>query len=322
MTAFDVVTMGRIGIDLYPEQSGVPLAEVTSFRRFLGGSPTNVAVGAARLGRSSAVVTRVGSDGFGDFAIAALEGYGVSAEWVGRDPVLHTPIAFAELFPPDHFPLTFYREPAAPDSLISREDLDLGAIAAAGILWVSGGSLATEPARGAVVAAVTARSGASTVLDLDYRPALWPDPGVMRAAVADLLPRVRVVVGNESEFSAAFGQEDPSAAVEAALAHGVELAVLKRGPLGVSLFCADGSRSHVDPIEVDVVCGLGAGDAFGAALCHGLLSGWTGDRLAAFANAAGAIVASRLACSDAMPTVSEVEDLLARVARAAKGSAG
>jgi 5-dehydro-2-deoxygluconokinase len=300
---------------LYPEQSGVPLAEVTSFRRFLGGSPTNVAVGAARLGHTAAIVTRVGSDGFGDFAIAALESYGVSSQWVGRDSALHTPIAFAELFPPDHFPLTFYREPAAPDSQVSVSDLDLEAIARARILWISGGSLAGEPSRSAVAAALGARRDSLTVFDLDYRPSLWPDPASMAAAMTDVMPGVSVVIGNETEFCVAFAMDEPFAAVNAAIAKGARFAVLKRGPLGVTVISSDGSRSDVEPIAVEVVCGLGAGDAFGAAFCHGLLSGWQTDRLARFANAAGAIVASRLACSDAMPTIGEVEALLANQTR-------
>src|SRR5688572_19177029 len=109
LTAFDLIAIGRVGIDLYPEQSGVTLAEVRSFAKFLGGSPTNVAVACARYGHSAAIITRVGDDGFGTYVRSALEGFGVDSRYVGTDPYFRTPLVFCELHPPDHFPLLFYR---------------------------------------------------------------------------------------------------------------------------------------------------------------------------------------------------------------------
>src|SRR5206468_10818133 len=112
---YDVLTMGRVGVDVYPLQSGVHLADVRTFAKSLGGSPTNVAVGTARYGHRAAVITKVGDDGFGAYVREALSGFGVDTRWVGTDPTLRTPVVFAEVYPPDRFPILFYREPRAPD---------------------------------------------------------------------------------------------------------------------------------------------------------------------------------------------------------------
>src|SRR5215211_3096731 len=175
MTApFDVLTMGRIGVDVYPLQVGVSLREVQTFGKYLGGSPTNVAVAAARYGRRSAVITRTGQDPFGEYLHDALRGFGVDDRFVTAVPGLPTPVTFCEIFPPDDFPLYFYRFPKAPDLEIRPEELDLDAIAAADIFWVTGTGLCQEPSRSATMAALEARgSHGITVLDLDYRPMFW-----------------------------------------------------------------------------------------------------------------------------------------------------
>jgi len=308
MTApFEVLTAGRISIDVYPEQVGVGLEDVTSFGKFLGGSPTNVAVAAARHGRRSAVITRVGDDPFGRYLRRRLGEYGVSDEFVAAVDHLPTPVTFCEIFPPDDFPLYFYREPKAPDLEISPDELDYDAIRAAEIFWVTVTGLCQEPSRSATLAALEARGrNGITILDLDYRPMFWPHPEEAGAAVGDALKHVTVAVGNREECEVAVGETEPAAAAAALRDRGVELAVVKQGPKGV-LAVDDSGSVEVPPVPVDVVNGLGAGDAFGGALCHGLLSGWETARVMRFANAAGAIVAGRLACSDAMPTPDEVE---------------
>lgn len=168
---FDLITMGRVGVDLYPEQSGVPLAEVTSFSKFLGGTATNVAVACARYGHSAAVITKVGDDGFGPYVRSALRGFGVDDRYVGTDPDLRTPVVFIEIHPPDHFPILFYREPKAPDMNLRLEELDLEEIGAARIFWTTGTGLSDEPSRAATLGALDhrAKSGV-TIHDLDYRP--------------------------------------------------------------------------------------------------------------------------------------------------------
>lgn len=310
--------MGRVSVDLYPEQIGAPLAEVETFAKSLGGSATNVAVAAARLGHSSAVITKVGDDGFGPYVRKALEEFGVDARWVGTDPKLRTPIVFCEIHPPDHFPLLFYREPKAPDMNLSLEDLDLEAISAAPLFWTTGTGLSDEPSRSSTLAALDARANATgtpgiTVHDLDYRPMLWGSEEEARRYNREALRRASVTVGNRDEVEMAVGSRDPLEASAALLDLGVELAVVKQGPEGVLARTAEGVV-EVPPIEVEIVNGLGAGDAFGGALCHALLSGWEVERAIRYANAAGAIVASRLACADDMPTREEVEALLERSA--------
>ncbi|MFE2353395.1 5-dehydro-2-deoxygluconokinase [Streptomyces parvulus] len=310
---FDLITMGRIGVDLYPLQTGVPLAEVETFGKFLGGSASNVAVAAARLGRAAAVITRTGDDPFGGYLHRALKDFGVDDRWVTPVAAHPTPVTFCEIFPPDDFPLYFYRRPKAPDLEIHPEELDLDAVRAARIFWMTGTGLSEEPSRTATLAALAHRAKAgTTVFDLDWRPMFWSDPDQARPHYAEALRHATVAVGNLEECEVATGVREPRACAEALLAAGVELAVVKQGPRGVLAVHRDGRSAEVEPVPVEVVNGLGAGDAFGGALCHGLLSGWELERIMRYANAAGALVASRLACSSAMPTGAEVDDLLAR----------
>ncbi|QIY96029.1 5-dehydro-2-deoxygluconokinase [Streptomyces sp. S1D4-11] len=320
--AYDLITMGRIGVDLYPLQTGVPLAQVTSFGKFLGGSATNVAVAASRLGRRTAVITRTGDDPFGAYLHEALRGFGVDDRWVTPVAGLPTPVTFCEIFPPDDFPLYFYRQPKAPDLEIDAHDLDLDAVREARIFWVTGTGLSEEPSRTATLAALAHRAkSATTVFDLDWRPMFWNSTArkgtagkapedFARAFYAEALRHTTVAVGNLDEVEIATGVREPHAAAEALLGAGVELAVVKQGPKGVLAVHRDGTSAEVPPLPVTVLNGLGAGDAFGGSLCHGLLAGWDLERIMRHANAAGAIVASRLECSSAMPTPEEVEDAL------------
>jgi 5-dehydro-2-deoxygluconokinase len=304
--------MGRISVDVYPLQVGVPLQKVETFGKYLGGSPTNVAVAAARYGRSSAVITRTGDDPFGEYLHDALRGFGVDDRFVTSVPLIPTPVTFCEIFPPDDFPLYFYRYPTAPDLQIQADELDLDAIRAAEIFWVTVTGLSEEPSREATLTALRARAGSAgrTVLDLDYRPMFWSSREEARKWVQEALPYVDVAVGNLDEWDTAVGEREPYAAARALHDRGVPLAIVKQGPKGV--LAHDGTTQvEVPPVPVEVVNGLGAGDAFGGALCHALLAGWDLERSMRFCNAAGAIVAGRLACADAMPTPAEVESKIA-----------
>ena len=312
MPSPEVITMGRVGVDLYPEQIGVTLAEVRTFAKSLGGSATNVAVACARLGRRAAVITKVGDDGFGVYVRRALAEFGVDARWVGTDAALPTPLVFCEIFPPDRFPVYFYREPKAPDMNIARDELDLGAIAAAPLFWTTGTGLSDEPSRTATLAALDARRRRDiTIHDLDHRHHLWRSGDDPRRWAREAVKRATVVVGNTDEVEMATTTRDPRAAAAALLDLGAKLAIVKRGGEGVYARTADEELS-VAAVEIPVLNGLGAGDAFGGALCHGLLAGWPLRRTLEAANAAGAIVASRLACADAMPTLGEIETIVAR----------
>lgn len=306
----EALTIGRVGVDLYPEQSGVPLAGVRTFAKSLGGTATNVAVAAARLGRCTAVLTKVGPDGFGDYVRQALDGFGVSPDFVGTSPDLQTPVVFCELNPPADPPLLFYRSPIAPDLTLTDDDVPWEVVESVPLLWVTGTGVSVEPARATQRKILEARGRREhTVLDLDYRPMFWPSVEQARAEIGGLLDHVTVAVGNRTEVEVAVGTADPDTAADRLLERGLRLAVIKKGAEGVLVATPDG-RWTVPPQRVEVVCGLGAGDGFGGALIHGLLSGWDPVRIAEYANAAGALVASRLACADAMPTAGEIEELL------------
>src|SRR5207249_2970223 len=151
---FDVLTMGLVGVDLYPLQSGVALADVRTFAKSLGGTATNVAVGAARYGHRAGVITKVGDDPFGAYVRQALRGFGVDDRFVGTDPKLRTPVVFTELHPPDSFPILFYREPKAPDMNLTPEEVDRGAVRTARIFWTTGTGLSDEPSRSATIGAL------------------------------------------------------------------------------------------------------------------------------------------------------------------------
>jgi 5-dehydro-2-deoxygluconokinase len=315
---FDVITMGRVSVDLYPEQIGVPLPRVKTFAKSLGGSPTNVAVAAARLGARTAVVTKVGDDPFGTYVREALAGFGVDPRWVSTDPDLRTPLAFCEIHPPDDFPLLFYREPKAPDLNLARSDLDLESIRRARLLWTTGTGLSAEPSRSATLMALEARVGTPhggiTIHDLDHRTVFWSDQAEAGHWAREALAHATVAVGNQDEVEMAVGTRDPREASEALLELGVGLAIVKRGPDGVL------ARTHagvleLEPIRLEVRNGLGAGDAFGGALAYALLADWDTERALRLANAAGALVASRLACADDMPTLSELEPLVGEEVR-------
>jgi 5-dehydro-2-deoxygluconokinase len=307
---YEVLTMGRVGVDIYPQQSGVPLEEVETFSKSVGGSATNVAIAAARHGRRSAVVTRTGDDPFGRYIVRELERLGVSTRLVSTVDGLNTPVTFCEIFPPDDFPLYFYRQPKAPDLMITAGSLDLAAVEKATVFWATVTGLSEEPSRQAHHVAWQARGRRPlTILDLDYRPMFWKSPEVATREVGRALEHVTVAVGNREECEIAVGETEPERAADALLERGVELAVVKQGPKGVLAKTRD-ERIEVPAHLVQVINGLGSGDGFGGALCHGLIEGWSLDRTLRFANAAGGIVATRFECSTAMPTTDEVEAVL------------
>jgi 5-dehydro-2-deoxygluconokinase len=319
VAGFDVITVGRVSVDLYPEQVGVGLPEVTRFTKSLGGSPTNVAVASARLGTHATVVTKVGDDPFGDYIRQALERFGVDPRFVSTDPKLRTPLAFCEIHPPDNFPILFYREPKAPDMNLSYADMPLEEIVDCQLFWTTGTGLSDEPSRSATLAALEARArtahvsqtGWITVHDLDHRPDLWESEDEAGRLAREAIRHATIVVGNPEEVEVATGTRDAYAAAEALLELGARVAIVKRGGDGVVARTATGELVEVPPVQVEVRNGLGAGDAFGGALCHGLVSGWDLERALRFANAAGAIVASRMLAADDMPTAADVESMLA-----------
>jgi 5-dehydro-2-deoxygluconokinase len=307
---YDLIAIGRTSVDIYPLQYGVGLEDVQTFQKFLGGSATNVSIAAARHGLTSAIITRTGNDPFGKYIHKELKRLGVDDRYVTSVPDLLTPVVFCEIFPPDNFPLYFYRKPKAPDLVINTDELDLEAISTAKIYWSTLTGLSEEPSRSAHFAAWKARGKKEhTVLDLDYRPMFWQNPAQATEQIAQALPYVTVAVGNKEECEVAVGETIPERAADALLDRGVELAIVKQGPKGVMAKTRD-EMVEVAPHQVEVLNGLGAGDGFGGALCYGLLNGLSLEEMLRFANIAGAIVATRLECSTAMPTTSEVNAII------------
>jgi 5-dehydro-2-deoxygluconokinase len=252
----EVVTVGRVSVDLYATQKGVGFDGDQTFVKSVGGSPTNVAVAAARLGRRAAVVTKVGDDGFGRYVQNRLSGWGVSLAHVGVAPTGQTPLALAALAPPEAPQIAFYRGAAAPDTTLVADDLPPEVASGCGVLWISQGALAQGTTAAATTTWMNQRARSRhTVLDLDYRPALWPDPAAARRASTLAIALSTVVVGNLEECEMALGTPDPQAAADALLAAGVELAVVKLGADGVLLANMAG-RWQIPPVPVDVVCGL------------------------------------------------------------------
>lgn len=300
-----VVVIGRVGADLPPDAAGVALEDVRRFTRFPGGYGGNVGTGLARLGASAAVVATVGDDGHGRFVRAYLANEGVDVSALRLDPALRTPLAFYEAWPPDRFPVTFYPSPA----YWALEPGQLGPAAMAAGTWlVSATTLAHEPARGVLLDALERRAsgdstGRRTVLDLDWRPVLWADPQEIAAVVGRALALADTVIGSESEFASL----DLDA--EALARSGEAVVFLKRGEQGARYLAGD-AVIDLPPVVVETLCGLGSGDAFAAVVGDGLARGRDPGLILRRANAAGAIVATRLTCADAMPSPAEIDEVI------------
>ena len=306
----ELLTVGRISIDLYCDQVGADWHAAQSFRKAVGGSPTNVAIAAARLGHRAAVYTKVGADPFGEVAVQELRDFGVDTRFVGTEPGTVTPLAFTVLDPPEDPPLLFRRDPPVPDFQLRPGEVDAAMVSEVPILWITGSALSEEPSGSTVEAMLEARGRRRhTVLDLDYRPMFWRSRAEATARIGAAIDHATIAVGNREECAVAVGSGNPHEAAMRLRERGIELAIVKLGGEGVLVAGEDGERL-IEPPRIQVLCGLGAGDAFGGALAHGLLSGWLPERTVAFANAAGGIVASRLLCSQAMPYEREVRELL------------
>lgn len=310
----DVISVGRISVDLYAVEPNASFEDQQSFRKSVGGSPTNVAVAAARLGHRVTLVTKVGQDGFGDYVRRRLHEWGVDTTYVTSVPGFPTPLAFAALTPPETPTVIFYRGDAAPDTTLEVTDIPGGLIRDARILWVSQTSLSQGSTTGTCLTWMGRRTrDQHTILDLDYRPTLWSGVDHARAVAQKAISLATVVVGNAEECEVALGIGDPDKAADRLLDDGVRLAIIKLGA-GGALLANPTERVRVAPTPIQVVCGLGAGDAFGGALCHGLLEGLGLEEIGALANAAGAHVATQLTCADAMPSMEELQRFMEEAA--------
>lgn len=324
---FDVLTMGRSSIDLYSNDVGAPFVDITSFAAYVGGCPTNVGVGTRRLGLNSAVLTAVGPDPVGDFILHFLQKEGVETRYVPKKPGKRTSAVVLGIEPPDRFPLVYYRDNCA-DIELTIDDVLAAPVADSRALFISGTGLSKEPSRSATLyAAELAKAAGKTVfLDLDFRPDQWHDPRAFGVVVRSALPLVDVAMGSEEEVKVAAGETritvthsqvsnyqvagDTGAAIQAMLDAGLGVLVAKHGPKGASVYLQGGDVVQAAAFPVEILNVLGAGDAFASGLLYGRLQGWDWHKSARMANAVGAIVVTRPACANSMPTLTEVEEFV------------
>jgi len=299
----DLITVGRISVDLFAEQMNTSFSQPQTFHKSIGGSPTNVAVAAAKLGHKSAIVTKVGIDPLGQYVLNKLSEFGVNTDFVKVAESGLTPVVLASQDPPEDPKIIFHRQPQAPDTQLTLSDLDSDTLLAAKIFWVSACALSNgETAKSAMTWLKQRGRKQESIIDLDYRPSFWSSADAARAAAQEAISMCTIAIGNIAECQVALGISDPQEAATELLKRGVRIAIVKMGGDGV-LLATQNERIIIAPRSIKLVCGLGAGDAFGGAFVHGLLSGWGLQEIGEFANAAGAYLASELMCSDAMPTI-------------------
>jgi 5-dehydro-2-deoxygluconokinase len=317
--AYDLLTMGRSSIDLYANEVGAPFVDIRSFAAYVGGSPTNIAVGAQRLGLRTAVITAVGDDPVGDFILSFLEREKVTTRFIPRKPGTRTSAVVLGIEPPDKFPLVYYRDNCA-DNQLSIDDVSNSPTGDCRVFEFSGTGLSQEPSRSATIFAAeqAGAAGATVVLDLDFRPNQWHDPRAFGVTVRTVLPLVDIVLGTEDECKAALLSDpnqvqvthsqisgaqvagDLRAAVEAMQRRGPEVIVVKRGEQGATVFETSKPALSVPGFPVEVYNVLGAGDAFAAGFIYGLVKGWDYYKAARMGNAGGAIVVTRHGCANFM----------------------
>lgn len=330
MKTLDLITIGRAGVDLYGAQVGGRLEDMGSFRKYIGGSPTNIACGTARLGLKSGLITRVGDEHMGRFIREQLVREGVDVRGVATDPERLTALVILGIRDEEQFPLIFYRENCA-DMALCEADIDEALIADTRSVLATGTHLSNPRTEAATIRALelARKHGAQTALDIDYRPNLWGVAGhgdgesrfVESAAVTAKLQKslhyFDLIVGTEEEFHIAGGSLDTIEALRNVRAVSGATLVCKRGAKGAVAFegaipdtLDEGQSGPGFPIEVFNV--LGAGDGFFSGLMKGWLDGETWPRALEYANACGAFAVSRHGCTPAYPSLAELEFFLKR----------
>jgi len=310
MADSEVYVLGRVIVDIYGNEQDIPLKEVRTFHKYLGGSAGNTAVGLARQGAKVGLISRVGNDPHGDFLLDVLQREGVHTAMVQRDRNYQTGLAFAALRPPGDSEVLFYCDPCAYQHLCVQ-DLDLTRIEQAKIMVVCATTLSTSPSREATLVALkkNRESGGLNVIDVDWRPMFWKDIDEARLYYEWAVCEADVVLANEAELTFLGQSTDPYEASRVVMSLGPKQLVAKRGGEGVLYFGPEG-EIQTPAFQVKVLNTLGAGDGFGAAYTYGLLQNWDIHRRLTYAAAAGAIVVSRHSCSEAMPTALETENFI------------
>jgi 5-dehydro-2-deoxygluconokinase len=309
VNGLDVTILGRIGYDLYSEEPNVPLPEVRRFSRYLGGSSANMAVGLARLGARVGIVAALGTDSLSDFLVEFLKQEKVDTSRVQRAAGFLPSMCLTEVTPPDKFPQVFYRRDPA-DTRVDLSDEDLQYLAGARMFITNGTSLCASPSRESTYMALekAKAAGRRVVLDVDYRSMSWRKPEEAGLAVRLALPWVDVLIGNDVELKLVAAAEKLEDAVERLRAK-LPVLVSKLGDQGTRVYRGQ-EVVFRPPYKVEVVSTIGAGDGFASGFLYGLLREMSIEEALHYGNAAAAIVVSRLSCSEAMPTLEEVEALI------------
>ena len=306
----DVVILGRIGYDLYSEEPHVPLPQVRRFSRYLGGSSANMAVGLSRLGAHVGIVSSLGDDSLSRFLIDFLEAEKVETSHVQTAPGFLPSLCLTEVSPPDRFPQVFYRHDAVDIMLDATAD-DLKYVSSGSMFVTNGTTLCGSPSRESAYRALESakNAGCRVVLDVDYRSMSWRNPQEAGLAVRLALPFVDVLIGNQLELKLVAGLDDLDAATAKLQAAGVPMLVSKLGEMGTRVL-SEGGAVYLPPYSVDVCTTIGAGDGFASGFLYAMLKGLPVVECLHYGNAAAAIVVSRLSCSEAMPLLSEVEEMM------------
>jgi len=326
---YDLITMGRATIDLYAQDIGVPFEKIKSFAAYVGGSPTNIAVGARRLGLDVALISGVGEDPVGDFVLAFLSEEQIDTEFITRKPTARTGAALLGIERPDLTPLVYYRDNAA-DIQLTIDDVKAAPLAECKAFEFAGTNLSQEPSRSATLFAVelAKSAGASVIMDLDLRADQWGDVRAFGLMVRSVLPLVDIAIGTEEEIKAVVMESaeqlsithsqvtapeisgDLDTALLALLERGLEALVVKHGSKGSSVHLQGGEVIHAPGFSVEVYNVLGAGDAFASGLIYGRLKGWDWYRAARMGNACGAIIVTRHGCANFMPYENEALEFI------------
>lgn len=327
---YDLLNMGRSSLDLYANDVGAPFVDIQSFAAYVGGSPTNICVGARRLGLKTALLTAVGTDPVGDFILNFLNREGIDTQYIPRKPAHRSSAVVLGIEPPDKFPLVYYRENCA-DIHLTIDDVLNAPVGDCRFFQFAGTNLSKEPSRSATLfaAELARQSGATVVLDVDFRPDQWHDVRAFGVQIRAALRLVDVVIGTQDEVNAALLTSpeqmkvshsqmsdahvvgDTNQAIGALLAAGPQAVVLKVGALGAQVHLKDGQTIHAPGFPVEVYNILGAGDAFGGGFLYGLAHDWGWYKAARLGNACGAIVVTRHGCANFMPTLAEVAAFVA-----------
>ncbi|GAB4509989.1 MAG: hypothetical protein OHK0046_05990 [Anaerolineae bacterium] len=327
---YDVLHMGRSSIDLYANDVGAPFVNINSFAAYVGGSPTNISVGARRLGLNTALLTAVGQDPVGDFILHFLNNEGVETKYIPRKPGARSSAVVLGIEPPDKFPLVYYRDNAA-DIQLTIDDVLAAPVTDCKVFQFAGTNLSREPSRSATVFAAEAakQAGATVVLDVDFRPDQWHDVRAFGVQVRSVLRLVDIVIGTEDEVNAAMLTSmeqmmlthsqvsdtkvtgDTEHAVRTLLQMGPQALVLKTGSKGARVYLREGDVIEAPGFPVDIYNILGAGDAFGGGFLYGFVNGWGWYKSARLGNACGAIVVTKHGCANFMPTMPEIEAFVA-----------